>query len=178
MLRSLGITKRTAWIGFDILVLVLATVGIVQLAFWLDRAYPVEVHFRVIETISVAPGEDFRYLNFFTRHKYCETRVDRWFVGADNVIRPIDPLPAAMPTEGLNQRQMSQAKIKVPRDMPPGISKSCFRSEWRCNPVQQVWPLHGPETCITFLVKPHVAPVSGAVLGVVTSARLALEDEP
>lgn len=165
MLRRFGVTDRISKL-FDVALLFFGAIGIVQLVFWFNRTYPVEVHFRVIQTISVPPGGEFRYVNFFTRHQYCETRVERWFVGSDNVIHAIDPLPGAMPTEGLDQRQMSPTRIKVPRDMPPGISKSCFRSEWRCNPVQKVWPLVGPDTCQVFIVKPPSAPMSGSLSSV------------
>jgi phage terminase large subunit-like protein len=151
MLRRLGV--RDSWAkAFDVSVIIFAVIGIVQITFWFDRSPPLKIHFRVLKTLSVKPSEEFRYLVFFTRHKYCETRVHRWFVDSDNLIHEIDPLPAAMPTEALNMRQTSEAKIKVPRDMPPGISKSCFRSRWQCNPVHYVWPLYGEETCLTFLV--------------------------
>lgn len=174
MLRRLGVSPKWARIIDAAFILPFAIIGVVQLGLWTDRSVPVQVHFRVIQTISVPPGGEFRYLNFFTRNRYCDTRVDRWFVGSDNVIRRIDPLPAAMPTEGLNRRQESQAKIKVPRDMPPGISKSCFQSEWQCNPLQQLWPLRGPETCLEFLVKQSSAPQSFMI----TPTRIALEGEP
>lgn len=135
-------------------VLFFAAIGLGQLAVWtFDRSYPVEVRFRAIQTISVKPSGEFRYINFFTRYKYCDTEVQRWFVGSDSVIRPIDPLPSFMPTEELNKPQQSTAKIKVPHDMPRGPSKSCFQSRWSCNPVQRMWPLYGPETCLEFLVK-------------------------
>lgn len=151
-----------------------AIVGLVQLGFWIDRRVPVTVHQRIIETASIQPGEEFTYENVFTRNKYCETRVDRWFVGSDDIRREIDPLPAAMPTEGLNQRQRSTARIRVPRDMPPGASKSCFQSTWQCNPVQVLWPLRGPETCIDFNVE--MPPLSIWFLEL--PVRVAHETEP
>jgi hypothetical protein len=151
MLRRLGI--RDSWAkAFDVAVIIFALIGCVQIASWLDRAPPVTVHFRVLKTLSVKPSKEFRYINFFTRHKFCETQVRRWFVDSENLIHEIDPLPAAMPTEALNMRQTSEAVIRVPRDMPPGVSKSCFRARWICNPVQRAWPLYGEETCLTFLV--------------------------
>lgn len=167
-------TKSRAAKAFDIAVLAFAITGGAQIVFWIDRTYPIDVHFRVIQTISVPPSGEFRYLNFFTRHKYCDTLVTRWFVGSDDVIRFIDPLPAAMPTEALNVRQISQARIKIPRDMPFGKSKSCFQSEWQCNPIQRMWPLKGPEVCLEFLVKAKPSPQSFMMV----PTRMAMEGEP
>lgn len=156
MLRQFGINvSRRKAKAFDIFVLVFAAIGLSQLIVWLDRSPPVTVHLRVMrsEDTVVPPGGRFRYTNYFTRQKYCDTQVQRWFVGSDKVVRPIDPLPAAMPTEGLNRRQSAEALITVPRDMPGGVSKSCFQSRWECNPIQRLWPLYGRETCLTFQVQ-------------------------
>lgn len=153
MLRRFGVTDRRAKI-FDVFVVIFAIVGIAQIARQFDYRIPVEVHQRVFHELYVPAGGLFVYENHFTRFKYCDTRVDRWFIGSDKVVRPIEPLPSSMPTEGLNQRQMSVAKIKVPLAMPPGLSKSCFQSHWSCTYFQELVPIDGEPTCLDFTVTP------------------------
>lgn len=152
MLRRLGFSDRQAR-TFNAVILFFAFIGAVQLVYWLDRTVPVTVHFRAIQTSSTRPGGQFEYTNFFTRHRYCETSVDRWFVASDSTVRLIDPLPSAMPTESLHVRQVAKASIKVPEDMPTGVSQSCFRPRWECSPIQKFWPIEGATTCIDFVVK-------------------------
>lgn len=159
MLRRLGVSAR--WSNaFNVLVLFFGMIGGAQIFLWLDRDPPIDVDFRVIQTISVRPSGEFRYLEFGIRHSYCETQmVERWFVDSEKTIRDVEPSPEVMFPGALNTRQMSPAKVKVPRGMPPGVSESCFRPRFECNPVQKLWRLYGPETCLTFLVN-AVAPIS------------------
>lgn len=133
-----------------------ALVGVLQIASWFDRRPPVKVHFRVIQTISVNPGEPFEYLNYFTRREYCDTTVARWFITSDGQRIDIAPRESFMPTEALNILQVNKASITTPLRMPPGESKMCFQSTWMCNPVQRIWPLKGGENCMTFLTKPVI----------------------
>lgn len=174
MLRRFGVKDRYAK-AFDVAVVLFGLVGAVQLAFWFDYRAPVTVHERVFKNLHVPAGGLFIYENHFTRTRYCNTRVDRWFVGSDKVIRRIDPLPSAMPTEGLNQRQVSEAKIQVPPQMPPGPSRSCFQSHWQCTPVQRLWPINGDVTCFDFTVEPP-GPISLWLPEPLTN--LAMETEP
>lgn len=162
--------------GFEALLLIFAVIGVLQIIVWVaDRNLPVHVHFRVIKNIGVMPGGQFQYTNFFTRSKFCETTVERWFVGTDNVIRRVEPLASSMPTIGLNIPQQSEARITVPRDMPAGRSKFCFQSRWICNPLHHIWPIEGPETCIDFIVKPRPISLIIAEPEIITWA---LEGEP
>lgn len=158
-----------------------AAIGLYALADQFDYRVPVNVHFRVIRDLSVAAGEPFVYENFFTRNRFCNTRVVRWFVGSDKVIRDIEPLDSAMPTEGLNQRQRSVAQIKTPHVLPPGPSKSCFQSHWQCTELQKLVPIDGPETCIDFIINPPPAALSLWLYPEpkqMTQASFALEGEP
>lgn len=139
---------------FNAIAIVFAIIGIFELVTWFDYRKPVEVHNRIFKNLRVQAGGLFVYENHFTRYRYCNTVVERWFVGSDDVVRPIDPLPSSMPTEGLNQIQTSVASISVPPAMPPGRSKSCFRSHWQCTPLQVLWPINGDETCLEFTVVP------------------------
>lgn len=156
MLRRYGISRRWSLV-FDAAVFGFSIIGFVQLMItlsWFDRTPPLKVHFRVIQTLGIQAGEKFEYWNFFTRTKYCDTAVTRWFVSSEGVRVDIEPLPSFMPTEALNVMQVSEARITTPRTLPPGITKSCFQSTWQCNPVQEwIWPLEGPETCLTFLIE-------------------------
>lgn len=156
MLRRIGFGDRASK-TFDVVVLFMAFVAAVQLFFWTDYNAPVKIHFRVFRDLSLPPGGMLVYENNFTRYRYCDTTVDRWFIGSDNVIRRIESLPSALPTDGLNRRQTAEAKIMVPRDMPYGLAKFCFRPHWICsqpNPIQSVAPIYGDETCFDFLVVP------------------------
>lgn len=150
---GLDVAKASRWArAFDVAVLLFAMVGMGQLFLWVDYRPPVKILRRDMQTPIVEAGGEFRYTNYFVRSKFCETTVRRWFVGADSVIRVIDPLPSAMPTEGLNLPQRSEARIMVPPDLPPGPTRSCFQSTWVCNPIHRIVPIRGPETCFPFIV--------------------------
>jgi hypothetical protein len=143
--RFLAVVNVVSW-AFTI-------AGVYILISWMDYRYPVKIQRRVIQTIGVTPGEEFRYINYFMRSKYCDTVVKLWFVGSDGVVSEIDPLASFMPTEALNIPQQSLVKIVVPRYIPHGPAKSCFQPQWICNPIQRFRPIVGPETCIDFLVR-------------------------
>lgn len=143
------------WVkALDVSLIVFASIGIIQIAIWFaDRDIPVEVHKRTLVNLSVPPGGEFRYLNYFTRRQFAETRVRRWIVDSKGVMHMISTLDTSMATTGLNVPQIGEAVIPVPLDMPAGVAYSCFQVTWRANPVHRhLWPIVGPQTCLSFIV--------------------------
>lgn len=154
MLRRFGFSKPVSW-TFDVVVPILFAIGLIQFVLWFDYRKPVHVGLRVFDSLVVPHGGKLEYTNYFTRKRFCDTTVRRWFVGSDGVMQEIDPLPSSMPTEGLHMLQASEASISVPATLPPGPTKSCFQSKWRCGgPIQAIWPIEGPETCLGFVLLP------------------------
>lgn len=123
-----------------------AIIGAVQLAVWLDYRQPVRILFRVITDLSIVPGGVFSYDRYFVRDRICEAHVKRWLVGSDNVIRDI------VDGKIVQEYMPLHVSVIVPRSMPPGISQACFQNSWTCSPIQRLWPINGPETCLDFLV--------------------------
>jgi hypothetical protein len=151
MLHRFGVSDRWSRV-FNAAVIIFALIGMVQLVMWMDRSVPITVHSRTIITPVVRPGGEFRYINYFTRTKFCETVVQRWLIDHRGQVHPIAPVMAAMPTTALNVRQESEARIPVPSDMPAGQAWNVFQSTWKCNPLQRLWPVKGPVTRIPFVV--------------------------
>lgn len=176
MLRRFGVSNRTATAG-NFVGVFFALIGVGQLVYWtIDRAIPVTVHWRSVVYESVRPGGEFLYFNDFTRTKFCEAMVERWIVDSTRARLDIETLHTGMPTEGLDIRQVSMARIPVPKGIADGPAKSCFRSSWMCNPLQHgpIWPfspIKGPETCLNFNIDSHALPMSFAPLRRVTLAE-------
>lgn len=145
--------SRRLWLEW--LMLPFAVIGLFRIVVWLDYREPVNIHFRVVRDISVPAGRMFSYDNYFVRHRFCDAVVERWLVGSDDIVRPIATSEFAMATERLHVRQRATRTFFIPPAMPAGISKTCVHPHWICNPIQRVFPIDGPVTCIEFIVEPR-----------------------
>jgi hypothetical protein len=125
---------------------------------FVSREPPVQVLDRQLRSLTPNPqkGETFDYATNFVRIKWCETKVNRWFVDSGGNIVNRDPLPYSMRTDGLFYPQSSVTKVEIPTTLPSGPTEWCFRPEWKCNWTQQEWmwpgPILGPQECITFWI--------------------------
>jgi hypothetical protein len=136
------------------------------LGLWLfDRNYPIEIHYRVFYDLSIQEGESYHYTNVFTRKRFCEAKVVRWFVDSYGESHPISVIPYAMSTTSLHVREINETTIPVPFDeMSGGIAEFHFRPEWKCNPLHYipytldlfgiigVGPILGPEESLPLYI--------------------------
>lgn len=140
-----------------------AAVGVAQIMAWLfDRAPVVIVDKYDVPEQAIVPPGLFRYSVHFRRRAVARTFVQRWLIDSLGFRHDIDPLPSSMPTTGLEEPQVSEAKIPVPADMPSGVTQACFQVTWRVqgNPIHYLWPITGKETCIPFLVNNGIPSLS------------------
>lgn len=151
MLRYFGFSYRSIK-TIEAILAFFALVGLLNIFSWLDYSVPIHVVARVFPDLSIAAGKNLVYDNRFTRDRFCEAVVDRWFIGNDGARRDIEPVEQPMATRGLNVLNVSRAEIEVPL-LPDGPSKFCFQSHWMCNPLQKyVRSIDGPLTCLDFIV--------------------------
>jgi hypothetical protein len=125
-----------------------------------NREPPVTVLERRLLSLTPNPflGETFDYETFFVRTKWCETKVNRWFVDSSGAVVSMAPLPYSMRTDGLFYPQSSKTSVEIPLTLQSGPTEWCFRPEWKCNWTQSEvfppWPgpILGPQECLTFWV--------------------------
>jgi hypothetical protein len=126
---------------------------------FMDRDPPVQVlSERRLRSLTPNPllNETLDYETDFIRTKWCQTKVNRWFINSEGKTVMVAPLPYSMRTDGLFYPQTSVTKINIPVNLPSGPTLWCFRPEWKCNSTQNeiFWPgpIIGNEECITFWV--------------------------
>lgn len=125
---------------------------------FVSRDPPVQVLEYRLQSLTPNPmkGETFDYEAVFIRNRWCETKVNRWFVDSNLRVVVVSPLPYSMRTDGLFYPQSTINRIEVPTSLPSGPTEWCFRPEWKCNWTQSEYfppgPIVGLQRCITFWV--------------------------
>ena len=122
------------------------------LGFWTaDRKPPVEVLASEVVNKEVAPGEDLLVKRTVFRERQCATEVDRVFIDsqgfrfvlADQTFAVFGPLGTDSFT----------TVTPVPTQMAPGPARYYTAVQYRCNPVQEVWPVRAASKPVEFVVK-------------------------
>lgn len=130
-----------------------------QIAIWSDRGPATQVFGREIRTPKVRPGAEYSHVNDFLRLKFCDVDVYRWLIDAHGKRHNLPTLHnALLTTGGLGVRQKTEARIRVPVDMPEGKTDLAFYPVWRCNALQRIWPIYGPEEHIAFTIDKEAPP--------------------
>jgi hypothetical protein len=150
----------------DVLILSLLAVSGTFIGYaFVSREVPVQVLRRDLNSLVVNPydvNDTFDYTTYFIRKRWCETKVNRWFVDSSGRIHYVAPLPYSMRTDGLFYPQESVTKVEVPITIQSGPTEWCFRPEWKCNWTQREWfpvgPILGQQECLTFWVDNPVLP--------------------
>lgn len=160
MLRRWLPMKGNYFVDGMLLVIFAATGAFVGFAF-VSREPPVQVlEYRLLSlTPNPLKGETFDYEAVFIRNRWCETKVNRWFVDSALSIVSIPALPYSMRTDGLFYAQSAVNRIKINElapMLPSGPTEWCFRPEWKCNWTQSEYfppgPILGSQQCMTFWV--------------------------
>lgn len=138
---------------------------------FVSRDPPVKV--LAYNILSFAPnpmrGEQFSYEVTFIRTKWCDTKVNRWFVDSKKRTVPQESVLFSMDTSGgLFHPQKTVTYVWLPITLMSGRTEWCFFAEWKCNWTQNDYfppgPIIGDEKCLTFWVNNPGVPVEDASL--------------
>lgn len=157
MLRRLLPPRLNAFVDGILLTILLAFGTFVGYAF-VSREPPVVVLGYRLASLTPNPlkKETFDYEAIFIRTRWCDTKVNRWFVDSAGRNVMISPIPYSMRTEGLFYQEAVMNRIELPIMLPSGPTEWCFRPEWKCNWTQSErfppGPIIGQQKCLTFWV--------------------------
>jgi len=141
-LATLYATAKTLGLGTVVLVLLLAA----------DRRYPVHQLSQNQELSGLQPGQAGDVLVRVFRDRLCTTDVDLTMFDGDGSRFVVSSARQFVPTK-LGEDSY-RVYVELPRTFTPGPSRGYFRMSYRCNFVQQFWPVVEVTPEFYFTVKP------------------------
>lgn len=103
---------------------------------WYVEGEPRETLVRYVETPRVEPGGDLRIVVRDRIARHCAVTINRWIIDSAKVVHPLAP-QAGHRSVGIDVRTITNT---VPVAAAPGEAIYRVRLDWRCNPLQRVWP--------------------------------------
>lgn len=131
----------------------LATMVCVAL-YWLvlDRALPITIESYSLAQSQVRPGDAIELTVNLTRHRSCPARITRYLRDSRDITFAIPPAARQVTMNGHDQIVI---RVPAPAEAAAGPAAFWSEAEYRCNPLQALWPIvvRSPEVSLLIVAK-------------------------
>ncbi len=135
-----------------------ATAGIVAAAVLgymaSDREPPITVISATVSAFNVMPGGEIEWRIKFVQKKRCHIQTDRALYDALDVRYPLPTLEYQSGVDNLGEEQDIVLRFLVPNSMALGPARYEATTVYRCNILQNIWPIYSPYNPVSFEVTP------------------------
>lgn len=119
---------------------------------FLDRAVPIEIDNYVLVESEVVPGGVIEVRVQLTRHRSCPAKINRYLTDSRDISFLIPPAARQITMNGHDNITI---RVSAPAGAASGPAEFWSEAEYRCNPLQWLWPIHviGPKVSIRIIDK-------------------------
>lgn len=125
--------------------------------YWLalDRAPPITVDSYVLTTTDVEPGGVIEIRTQITRHRSCPASITRYLKDSRDIVFVIPPAARQITMNGHDEITI---RIPAPAGAVPGPAVLWSEAQYRCNPLQALWPIYARSPEVSLMIVPKAAP--------------------
>lgn len=130
-----------------------------------DRNFPIILLERSIVSVRVPQGGQLLIHVRFIVAKQCESHTDRFLFDREDIKYDLEPLEAIAGSAEIGRPEEYTIPVDIPIDFKAG--KAIFRSitTFKCNVIQNMWPLYAPVVDTPFeVVEVDKAQVSAEIV--------------